>query len=43
MDADFSHNPDDLIRLYSANKNEGGYVAIGSDISKSKYCKLANV
>ena len=26
MDADFSHNPDDLIRLYSANKNEGGYV-----------------
>ena len=30
MDADFSHNPNDLIRLYSANTNEGGEVAIGS-------------
>jgi len=30
MDADFSHNPDDLIRLYTACKNESGDVAIGS-------------
>ena len=30
MDADFSHNPEDLIRLYNANKNDGGDVAIGS-------------
>lgn len=29
MDADFSHNPDDLIRLYAACKN-GADVAIGS-------------
>ena len=30
MDADFSHNPDDLIRLYNACSSEGGEVAIGS-------------
>jgi len=30
MDADFSHDPNDLIRLYSANANKGGEVAIGS-------------
>ena len=30
MDADFSHNPDDLIRLYNANAQDGGEVAIGS-------------
>ena len=30
MDADFSHNPDDLIRLYNANSLEGGEIAIGS-------------
>ena len=30
MDADFSHNPDDLIKLYNACELEGGYVAIGS-------------
>jgi dolichol-phosphate mannosyltransferase len=30
MDADFSHNPDDLLRLYDACKNKGGDVAIGS-------------
>ena len=30
MDADFSHNPDDLLRLYSACANEGADVAIGS-------------
>ena len=30
MDADFSHNPKDLIRLYSTCKNEGGDVSVGS-------------
>jgi dolichol-phosphate mannosyltransferase len=30
MDADFSHNPDDLIRLYKACSEEGADVAIGS-------------
>ena len=30
MDADFSHNPKDLERLYSACKNENADVAIGS-------------
>ena len=30
MDADFSHNPDDLIRLYNANASEGGELSIGS-------------
>jgi dolichol-phosphate mannosyltransferase len=30
MDADFSHNPDDLLRLYDATKNKGAEVAIGS-------------
>ena len=30
MDADFSHNPDDLIRLYNACKNEGADVSVGS-------------
>ncbi len=30
MDADFSHNPDDLIRLYNTNAIEGGDLAIGS-------------
>lgn len=30
MDADFSHNPDDLIRLYHACKNDGADMAIGS-------------
>ncbi|HOF22133.1 MAG TPA: polyprenol monophosphomannose synthase [Bacteroidales bacterium] len=30
MDADFSHNPDDLIRLYSACHDDGADVAIGS-------------
>jgi len=38
MDADFSHNPDDLIRLYDANTNEGGDVAIGS-----RYVKGVNI
>lgn len=30
MDADFSHNPDDLVRLYSVCKNEGADVSVGS-------------
>jgi dolichol-phosphate mannosyltransferase len=30
MDADFSHNPDDLIKLYNACEIDGGDVAIGS-------------
>ena len=30
MDADFSHNPDDLPKLYNACANEGADVAIGS-------------
>lgn len=30
MDADFSHNPADLIRLYDACKNKGADVAVGS-------------
>ena len=30
MDADFSHNPEDLSRLYDACANKGGDVAIGS-------------
>lgn len=30
MDADFSHSPDDLVRLYSACANEGNDMAIGS-------------
>lgn len=38
MDADFSHNPDDLVRLYSSVKNDGYDVAIGS-----RYIKGVNV
>lgn len=30
MDADFSHNPNDLLRLYNACKNDGADVAVGS-------------
>jgi dolichol-phosphate mannosyltransferase len=30
MDADFSHNPDDLLELYNACSNNGADVAIGS-------------
>jgi len=38
MDADFSHNPDDLIRLYNANLLDGGELAIGS-----RYVKGVNI
>ncbi|MCX6287293.1 MAG: polyprenol monophosphomannose synthase [Bacteroidetes bacterium] len=30
MDADFSHNPEDLVRLYDAAKNKGADLVIGS-------------
>ena len=33
MDADFSHNPEDLIRLYNACANEGADVSVGSRYS----------
>ncbi len=35
MDADFSHNPNDLLRLYNACKNEGADLAIGSRYVKN--------
>lgn len=38
MDADFSHNPDDLIRLYEACEKDGGDVAVGS-----RYCNGISV
>ena len=38
MDADFSHNPDDLIRLYNACAEDGADLAIGS-----RYCKGGKV
>ena len=40
MDADFSHNPDDLSRLLNACVNEGADVAIGSRYTKGG--KVAN-
>ena len=38
MDADFSHNPDDIIRLYEACSQKGIELAIGS-----RYCKGGKV
>ncbi|MBE50882.1 MAG: dolichyl-phosphate beta-D-mannosyltransferase [Flavobacteriales bacterium] len=38
MDADFSHDPKDLTRLYDACSNQGGDVAIGS-----RYVKGVNI
>jgi dolichol-phosphate mannosyltransferase len=38
MDADFSHNPEDLVRLYNACKVDGADMAIGS-----RYIKGVNV
>ncbi|MFZ1262845.1 MAG: polyprenol monophosphomannose synthase [Chitinophagaceae bacterium] len=35
MDADFSHNPNDLSRLYQACKNEGADLAVGSRYVKN--------
>ena len=34
MDCDFSHNPDDLIRLHNACANQGADLAIGSRYTK---------
>ena len=36
MDADFSHNPKDLERLYDACSKEGGDVAVGSRYVKNQ-------
>jgi len=36
MDADFSHNPKDLIRLYKACKNDNADVSVGSRYIKGK-------
>lgn len=30
MDADFSHNPDDLLKLLDACENKGAYLSVGS-------------
>lgn len=38
MDADFSHHPKDLVRLYDACANQGAQLAIGS-----RYCKGGKV
>ena len=38
IDADFSHDPNDLIRLYDACKNQSGDLAIGS-----RYVKGVNI
>ena len=38
MDADFSHNPQDLLRLYKAVSEEGADVAVGS-----RYCNGVSV
>lgn len=38
MDADFSHNPKDLVRLYEACAKQGGDLAVGS-----RYVKGGNV
>ncbi len=38
MDADFSHNPDDLLRLYAACADDGADLAIGS-----RYCHGVSV
>lgn len=36
MDADFSHNPEDLVRLYKACTEQGADVAIGSRYTNNK-------
>ena len=43
MDADFSHNPDDLLKLWDACANKGADVAIGSRFYNGGKCrKLAD-
>lgn len=39
MDCDFSHNPDDLNRLFAACKEQGGDVAVGSRYVKGGQVK----
>ncbi len=39
MDADFSHNPKDLVRLYDACKNQGANIAVGSRYTKGGKCE----
>lgn len=39
MDADFSHNPNDLLKLYSTCKNDGANVAVGSRYVKGGKCE----
>ncbi|MFZ4544838.1 MAG: polyprenol monophosphomannose synthase [Saprospiraceae bacterium] len=39
MDADFSHNPKDLIRLYIACAKDGADVAVGSRYTKGGKCE----
>ena len=39
MDADFSHNPKDLMRLYKACANDGADVAVGSRYTKGGKCE----
>jgi dolichol-phosphate mannosyltransferase len=38
MDADFSHNPADLVKLHNANEEKGGDLSIGS-----RYVKGVNI
>ena len=41
MDADFSHNPDDLVKLYNSNASGDSDVAIGSRYIKGvKWCDI---
>jgi dolichol-phosphate mannosyltransferase len=39
MDADFSHNPKDLVRLYDACKNQGANISVGSRYTKGGKCE----
>ncbi len=39
MDADFSHNPDDLVRLYAACAEQGGDMSVGSRYVKGGHVK----
>ena len=42
MDADFSHNPNDLPRLYAACAKEGGDVSVGSICKRRECSQLAD-
>ena len=41
MDADFSHNPADLVRLYNANEEKDGDLSIGSRYVKGGKCEMS--